>query len=198
MDRLTGRDERGNLLVNGKMVYAGNLYDAASKLEEYEDLEEQLEKTYGECDGLLKTAIKIIMEVEKYGVDFEKPNKSRLLTDDDAEKWIRWKESDKQGKLIELPCKPGDTVYIIAQKHYSCNKKEKCDDFDCENYNSMWCEIFCPNGYDGIGIVKCKIVSIDFNEDDIYYWLDRTNVKKIDELYLTEQEAKEALEEMKK
>lgn len=115
MDRLTGRDERGNLLVNGKMVYAGNLYDAASKLEEYEDLEEQLEKTYGECDGLLKTAIKIITEVEKYGVDFEKPNKSRLLTDDDADKWIRWKESDKQGKLIELPCKPGDTVYAFRK-----------------------------------------------------------------------------------
>lgn len=37
MERLTGRDEKGNLTVEGKEVYAGYLYNAASYLEEYED-----------------------------------------------------------------------------------------------------------------------------------------------------------------
>lgn len=40
MERLTGRNEKGDLLVNGKMVYAGEFYEVASALEEYEDLEE--------------------------------------------------------------------------------------------------------------------------------------------------------------
>lgn len=37
MERLTGRDEKGNLTVEGKEIYAGYLYNAASYLEEYED-----------------------------------------------------------------------------------------------------------------------------------------------------------------
>lgn len=57
MDRITGRNEKGELLVNGKVVYAGELYEVASALEEYEDMEEQ-------------------------------------------------------GKMLILPCKPSDTVYI--------------------------------------------------------------------------------------
>lgn len=38
MERLTGRDEKGNLTVEGKEVYAGYLYNAASYLEEYENI----------------------------------------------------------------------------------------------------------------------------------------------------------------
>lgn len=37
MDRLTERDDKGNLLFNGKQVYAGDFYEAVSCLEEYED-----------------------------------------------------------------------------------------------------------------------------------------------------------------
>lgn len=59
MDRITGRNEKGELLVNGKIVYAGELYEVASALEEYEDMEEQ-------------------------------------------------------GKLLKLPCKPGDTIYLLV------------------------------------------------------------------------------------
>lgn len=59
MDRITERNEKGELLVNGKIVYAGELYEVASALEEYEDMEEQ-------------------------------------------------------GKLLILPCKPGDTIYLLV------------------------------------------------------------------------------------
>lgn len=37
MKRLTARDDKGNLLFSGKQVYAGDFYEAASCLEEYED-----------------------------------------------------------------------------------------------------------------------------------------------------------------
>ena len=37
MERLTSRDEKGNLNVDGKEVYAGYLYNAVELLEEYED-----------------------------------------------------------------------------------------------------------------------------------------------------------------
>lgn len=37
MERLTSRDEKGNLNVDGKEVYAGYLYNAVALLEEYED-----------------------------------------------------------------------------------------------------------------------------------------------------------------
>lgn len=37
MERLTERDDKGNLLFNGKQVYVGDFYEAASCLEEYED-----------------------------------------------------------------------------------------------------------------------------------------------------------------
>ena len=39
MERLTSRDEKGNLNVDGKEVYAGYLYNAVALLEEYEDTE---------------------------------------------------------------------------------------------------------------------------------------------------------------
>ena len=37
MERLTSKDEKGNLNVDGKEVYAGYLYNAVALLEEYED-----------------------------------------------------------------------------------------------------------------------------------------------------------------
>jgi len=41
MGRLTGRDEKGNLLLMGDEVYAGKFYNAIEELEKYEDAEEQ-------------------------------------------------------------------------------------------------------------------------------------------------------------
>ena len=36
--------------------------------------------------------------------------KSRLLTDEDVDKWEEYKQLEEQGRLIKLPCKGGDTV----------------------------------------------------------------------------------------
>lgn len=116
MERLTGRNEKGELLVNGKVVYAGELYEVASVLEEYEDMEESLEKVYGKCDELLETAVNhLVMHKD---LDIGEPAKSILLTDEDAEKWEKWKNAEEQCKMMMLPCMTGDTVYELC----------KCDD----------------------------------------------------------------------
>ncbi len=76
------------------------------KLEYYEDLEESLEKVYGECEGFIEIAIKHIINIEKYRVDIGKPIKSRLLTDEDVDKWDSFKH---------IPCKVGDILYCVIK-----------------------------------------------------------------------------------
>lgn len=71
--------------------------DAYYKLQEYEDLEEQLESVYGECDGLLEKVIDGLVKHE--GVELEKPMKARLLTDEDVDKWDRLK--DEMERIVE-------------------------------------------------------------------------------------------------
>ena len=60
MERLTSRDEKGNLNVDGKEVYAGYLYNAVALLEEYEDT------------GLIPEQIMELKEAEDFLSDFFK------------------------------------------------------------------------------------------------------------------------------
>ena len=87
------------------------LQPAFDMLAEYEDLEEQLESVYGEHSGLLETMVKSLVRHE--GADFEKPCKARLLTDEDADKWELYKNLEEEGRLIVLPCKPGDVFWEL-------------------------------------------------------------------------------------
>lgn len=84
------------------------------KAEEYQQLEERLNKVYGDCDGLL---LRVVEMLEKHPRIYMANNtlKSRLLTDEDVDKWEEYKLSDEQGRLIKLPCKVGDTVYHVVQ-----------------------------------------------------------------------------------
>ena len=84
MERLTRRSSDGS--VHASRV---GYYDILDKLARYEDLEEKLQSVYGECDGLLETAISSLVKHE--GAEFEKPMKARLLTDEDVDKWDRLK-----------------------------------------------------------------------------------------------------------
>lgn len=87
------------------------LSEAMAKLAKYEDLEDSLFKVYGECEGLLETAVKGLVKHE--GANIGKPNKSILLTDEDADKWERLKDLEKQELLLKLPCKVGDKAYYV-------------------------------------------------------------------------------------
>lgn len=87
--------------------------DVIDKLADYEDLEERLNNVYGDCDGLL---LRVVETLEKHsGIDIANNTlKSRLLTDEDVDKWEKFKQLEEQDRLVKLPCKVGDTVYGIS------------------------------------------------------------------------------------
>lgn len=91
------------------------------KAEEYQQLEERLNKVYGDCDGLL---LRVVEMLEKHPcIDMANNTlKSRLLTDEDVDKWEEYKQLEEQDRLVKLPCKVGDTVYVkmasYCKTHY--------------------------------------------------------------------------------
>lgn len=130
MERLTGRNEKGDLLVNGKMVYSGEFYEVASALEEYEDLEED-------------------------------------------------------GKLLKLPCKPGDTVYELC----------KCDDGIYRIF-SMQIKTVVAYGTPRLDKKGVPTVWNIYAESDYtYMYKSFYDIGKT--VFLTEKEALEALEGIK-
>lgn len=116
MERLTGKESYCSFVCcdnEDKCKIENVCYDKKlyGKLKEFENLEEQLESIYGECDGLLETAVKSLVKHE--GVDFGKPYKARLLTDEDVDKWEEHKDLEEQGLLLKLPYKAGERVWIL-------------------------------------------------------------------------------------
>ena len=112
MERLTSRDEKGNLNVDGKEVYAGYLYNAVALLEEYEDTgltPEQimeLKEAVQKLENIFGDEI-TINQVIDFFVDFyiaqgdpDRVEKAELLTNEEAAKWQELKERDtaKRGK----------------------------------------------------------------------------------------------------
>lgn len=67
-----------------------SVYKAIEKLRYYENLESELEKYYGECEGLLETAVKTLLKHAEE-IELGKPVKSRLITDEDVDQWLQYK-----------------------------------------------------------------------------------------------------------
>ena len=113
MDRLTERKTSCWIRTKSGKDYTNYTqdWDSINKLAGYEDMEELLEKVYGECDGLLETAVEHLVKHPE--IKIGNPGMARLLTDDDADKWERWKKVEEQGRLLELPCMIDDTVYEV-------------------------------------------------------------------------------------
>lgn len=117
MERLTERISSVIDGTSGVWVKNHDYISAAVKLAEYEDLDERLNKVYGDCDGLL---LRVVEMLEKHPcIDMANNTlKSRLLTDEDVDKWEEYKQLEEQGRLVKLPCKEaytqsGDIVYLI-------------------------------------------------------------------------------------
>ena len=119
IDRLGGADDCELCCEYCKATEDGNedceecaINRCFNKLGAYENLEERLQKTYGECDGILE---KIVEHLERHeGVELPEPvHKARLLTDGEVDRWEEYKCLEKQGKLLKLPCAVGDTVYVL-------------------------------------------------------------------------------------
>lgn len=107
MNRLTTRDP-----YNLAQAVRATHFDMVNKLADYEDIEEQLESVYGQCEGLLQKAVEHLVKHED--AEIGQPCKARLLTDDDVDEWLEYKQLKEQGLLLRLPCKVGDEVYIIT------------------------------------------------------------------------------------
>lgn len=89
-------------------------------------------------------------------------------------KLLEYEDAEEKGKLLILPCKPGDTVYVIYKNHVI-----ECEVYDINiNYKYIWFT-FLHEGE----ILKTK---------NIYFLEDFGKT-----VFLTEQEAKEALGDKK-
>ena len=88
---------------------------AIEKLKHYEDLEEQLNKVYGDCDGLLESMIELLEEHS--GVDIPDDTvKALLLINGSVDFYKKCESLEEQGRLIKLPCKVGDTVWKVEER----------------------------------------------------------------------------------
>lgn len=177
MERLTRRSANGTGVYatpSGEPVkWENNRHNVLQKLADYEDLEERLNKVYGDCDGLL---LRVVETLEKHPcVDMANNTlKSRLLTDEDVDKWEKYKQLEKQDILVKLPCRVGDTVYGISMgKIITLIVNE--------------ISIFCMKG-ERIINAKCQ------NDDAFRNYVEREFGKTV---FLTEPEAKERLKELR-
>lgn len=85
--------------------------DWANQLKKYQELETRLKNVYGDCDNLLEV---VVNHLEKHPeIDIpDNVTKSRLLTDEDVDKWEKYKELDKKGLII--PCELHDILWSIT------------------------------------------------------------------------------------
>lgn len=112
------------------------------------------------------------------------------------EKLEEYETAEEQGRLMVLPCKVGDVVYVIAPNHRLCEAKHDCDEYDYENYLPSWCEKYCPYGYKGIGVIKDTVSHIEIRNNGICYCTTNCGYLYEDKVFLTRKEAEKALKEM--
>lgn len=97
------------------------LQDILNKLAEYEDLEDKLNKQFNGCIGM-EAFVDSIIEYDKLFEKDEELAEAMMITNDEVRKFREWESLDKQGRLLKLPCKIGDTVYVIPSKaNYELN-----------------------------------------------------------------------------
>ena len=114
------------------------------------------------------------------------------------EKLVEYETAEDEGRLVVLPCKAGDTVYVIAPNHKICESKHDCDEYDYENYLVSWCEKYCPYGYKGIGIIEDTVSHIEIRNNGICYCTTNCGYLYDDKVFLTREEAEKVLKEMEK
>lgn len=114
MERLTTR-HCGVAVIKDKSF----LKEAMEKLAKYENFEERLEKSYGECDGILECVIDYLVKHE--GIDIGSPARSRLLTDEAVDEWEKYKATREHGMNLNIPCQSGDVIWDVYLGFPSCD-----------------------------------------------------------------------------
>lgn len=64
--------------------------EALEEVQHYKEMDKKLRETFGECDGLLETAVNGFCRHSD--IDIGNPIKTRLLTDEDVDKWDAYRE----------------------------------------------------------------------------------------------------------
>lgn len=173
------------------------------KSKEYQQLEERLNKVYGDCDGLL---LRVVSMLEKHpGIDMANNTlKSRLITDEDVDKWEEYKQLEEQDRLVKLPCKVGDTYYSIEVNTDFC---EECTFFQKECYCDDWCNNKAVRDENGDTLINPQYSDEVFCKNH-FYEINRCCFSNIDEIFnlreefgktvfLTKSEAEAKLEELR-
>lgn len=141
LEELSNADVSEKMYADGLIpLFYRNLWamaDLREHLKAYEDLEGQLEKVYGECDGLLKKTVEHLVRHE--GAEIGKPYKAILLTDEDVDKWHSYKSAEEQGLLLRLPCAKDTEVHKIINNTDACA--------DCKHYSDFYgMDSMCDKG----------------------------------------------------
>lgn len=107
----------------------------------------------------------------------------------------KYQQLEKRGLLLNLKVKPGDKIFVVDANYYSC--PAECEDFDSEEYYSRWCKENCPHGYKGTGVIPEIVKKVEIRENGIYVMTGKCGYRDLSNIYLTSEEAEQALAEMK-
>lgn len=121
MERLTLEEEITHIMkvavqleLDNEKIRSEN-YKLLQKLKIYKDLEERLHKIFGEESTFSLADVIDTLEMKLSEPDKKHPVRARILTYEEADKWKEYKELEKQGLLVRLPCKVGDIVYVDSE-----------------------------------------------------------------------------------
>lgn len=135
----------------------------------------------------------------------EKVNNWKVLTNEHADKWDEYQEAERQGTLLHLPCKVGDTVYVLAE----CGIINTVLDGTYETATGYYCPYElnekCPHDTDDCE--KCRDKTAVFEDTVEMIWFDGDEIQITTEyckvlgpigryIFLTREEAEAKLKEM--
>jgi len=115
-------------------------------------------------------------------------------------KLVRYEKLEESGKLIELPCSVGDTLYLLD---HECSEgmKYNCEiDGIMEGYLCRTCETYPCTLHPSIQEVEVKNITIMKENEMIVEFTDLRDVMVEDfgtKVFLTRDDAEEKLKEMK-
>ena len=130
--------------------YECNCQDAViermlNELLHYREMDRKLREAFGDCDGLLETAVEGFCKHS--GVDIGNPIKARLLTDEDVDKWDDYRkigtveecrEAVEKQKAKKVVYK-SDSVFCDGFTHYRMGKCPVCDRWHNNNDEVNYC-----------------------------------------------------------
>ena len=115
-------------------------------------------------------------------------------------KLVRYEKLEESGKLIELPCSVGDTLYLLD---HECSEgmKYNCEiDGIMEGYLCRKCGTYPCTLHPSIQEVEVKNITIMKENEMIIEFIDLRDIMVEDfgvKVFLTREEAEEKLKEMK-